>query len=74
MRCPKCGAEMQPGFLQADSKTDILWVEKAGISLWKLWKQETEIVSSDTAAMTNAVPAEICKSCRIFVGDYSQKL
>lgn len=33
MRCPKCGAEMQPGFLQADSETDILWVEKAGISL-----------------------------------------
>ena len=72
MKCPNCGGEMTAGFLQADSTADILWTQKLAPSILNLWKQETEIVSYDTGAMTNAVPAHICKRCRIFVGDYSK--
>ena len=73
MKCPKCGNEMTPGFLQSDARACITWVEKLLPGGLSYWKKDSEIVSEELAIGINAIPTHICKHCKLLLGDYSQK-
>ena len=73
MKCPKCGGEMESGFLQCDMDSSIYWVKKLMPFGLGYWKKDTEIVSEVLNHRQNAIPACICKQCRVVIGDYSQK-
>lgn len=72
MNCPKCGSEMEEGYLQASYKSGITWVKK----LWPLgagyFKLDSVYVSNDGNIGVESVKACICKQCKIFVGDYNE--
>ena len=71
MKCPKCGREMEKGYLQSDWKNSISWVSKLLPFGLGYWKQDGICVSNEATVGVVAVPAHICKSCKVFVGDYS---
>ena len=73
MKCPKCGREMETGFLQCNMDSTICWVRKLMPFGLGYWKNDTEIVSEPLNHSQNAMPAFICKQCRLVIGDYSQK-
>ena len=73
MKCPKCGREMETGFLQCDMDSTIYWVKKLTPLGLGYWKKDTEIVSEPLNYSQNAMPSSICKQCRLVIGDYSQK-
>ena len=73
MKCPKCGREMETGFLQCNMESPIYWVRKLMPFGLGYWKNDTEIVSEPLNHGQNAMPAFICKQCRLVIGDYSQK-
>lgn len=74
MNCPKCGKEMDPGYLQSDMKVGITWVKKPKAFGLGLFSKDSVTVSEDFSTPYLAtVPTHICKTCKIFVGDYSNK-
>ena len=73
MKCPKCGREMESGFLQCDIDSSIYWVKKLLPLGLAFWNKDTEVISEMLDHSQNAVPAFICKQCRLVIGDYSQK-
>ena len=73
MKCPKCSAEMEPGFLQSDMDSSITWVKKVLPFGLGSWKKDSEIVSEMLDSGISAVPACICKRCKLVLGDYSGK-
>ncbi len=73
MKCPKCGNEMAAGFLQCSQESTIAWVSKLLPLGMGYWKADSEIVSTALGTGTPAIPAHICKSCKLLVGDYSEK-
>lgn len=72
MKCPKCGREMEEGFLQGNWEHNIEWVSKILPFGLGFWKSDGISVSQQKSVGVTAVPAHICKSCKIFVGDYSE--
>lgn len=72
MLCPKCGREMAAGYLQSGPTTDITWVSKLLPAGLGYWRSDSLPVSCGLKPGIQAVPAHICKTCRIFLGDYSQ--
>ena len=72
MNCPKCGKEMEEGYLQSDWKESIGWVSKLLPFGLGYWKKDGINVSKPMPVGVNAVPTHICKNCKIFVGDYSE--
>ena len=73
MKCPKCNAEMEKGFLQCDMDSNITWVPKLLPFGLGYWSKEAQVVSEQLDHSNSAVPAYICKRCKLLVGDYSQK-
>ena len=73
MKCPKCGKEMEAGFLQTDHRETITWVSKLLPMGLGYWKKDAQIVSDSLGVGVNAVPANICKQCKLLLGDYSGK-
>ena len=73
MKCPKCNAEMEQGFLQSDMDSSITWVKKLLPLGLGFWKKDSEVVSEILGSGISAVPAHICKRCKLFLGDYSAK-
>ncbi len=73
MKCPKCGKDMEPGFLQSDTKVGITWVSKLLPLGLGYWKNDAESVSSDSCMGVTAIPTHICKQCKLLLGDYSQR-
>ncbi len=73
MLCPKCGKEMTPGFLQSDVRVGITWVSKLLPMGLGYWKKDAEPVSEELGVGVTAIPAHICKGCKLLLGDYSQK-
>lgn len=73
MKCPKCGKEMESGFLQTDFREVITWVSKLMPLGLGYWKKDAQIVSEDMAFGVTAIPTHICKHCKLLLGDYSQK-
>lgn len=71
MKCPKCGREMEKGFLQCDWKSSINWVSKVLPFGMGYWKQDGINVAQQMSVGVTTVPADICKNCKIFVGDYN---
>ena len=71
MKCPKCQAEMEAGFLQTDMRNDIAWVNKLRPFGLGYWSKDAIIVSSDLNVGLTAVPTHICKRCKLLLGDYS---
>lgn len=71
MKCPKCGREMEEGYLQCHGDSSINWVSKVWPFGLGYWKKDGINVAQPMSVGVNAVPAHICKSCKIFVGDYS---
>lgn len=72
MKCPKCGRDMEQGFLQSDAKIGINWVSKLmpfGVG-W--WKKDAVYVSVKEGAGVVGVPAYICKQCKLLLGDYNE--
>lgn len=72
MRCPKCGREMDKGFLQSDWKNNIEWVSKILPFGLGYWKEDGVNVSQQMPIGVTATPAYICKNCKIFVGNYNE--
>ncbi len=72
MLCPKCGKEMEAGFLQCSYDSSITWVSKLLPMGVGYWKQDAQIISGQLGVGVTAVPAQICKQCQIVVSDYSQ--
>ena len=72
MICPKCGNEMEAGFLQTNAKNNISWVSKMLPMGIGFLKKDAIIVSELNAAGVSAVPTHICKNCKLLVSDYSQ--
>lgn len=73
MLCPNCKREMVAGFLQSDAKVGITWVEHLLPLGLSYWKASSIPVSTDACVGVTAVPAHICKECRLFIGDYNHK-
>ena len=73
MKCPKCNAEMEKGVLQCDMDSNITWVSKLLPLGLAYWSKDAQVVSEPLGPGVSAVPAYICKSCKLFVGDYQQK-
>ncbi len=62
---------MTAGFLQCDSDSTITWVSRLLPLGLGYWKGEAQTVSQELGVGTNAVPAHICKSCKLLLADYS---
>ena len=73
MKCPKCGKEMEAGFLQCNMDSSISWVSKLLPLGLGYWKKDAIVVSDILGSGVNATPAHICKQCKLFLADYSQK-
>ncbi len=73
MKCPKCGNEITSGYLQSDNKVGITWVSQLLPMGLAYWKKDAELVSEELSVGVNAIPAHICKRCKLLLGDYSQK-
>ncbi|MBR6825891.1 MAG: hypothetical protein IKM59_05010 [Oscillospiraceae bacterium] len=73
MNCPKCGKEMEPGFLQSDMKVGITWVSKPVAFGLGWFKKDSVTVSAETTPGLSTVPTHICKTCKLFFGDYSSE-
>ena len=73
MKCLKCGREMETGFLQSGMDSSICWVSKLLPFGVGYWKNDAEIVSEILDHGITAIPAHICKHCKLILGDYSQK-
>lgn len=73
MKCPKCGYEMIPGFLQSDAAVGITWVSKLLPMGLGYWKKDAELVSDEIGIGVTAIPTHICKRCKLLLGDYSKK-
>ena len=71
MKCPKCGMEMEPGFLQSDMKVGISWVKKPIVFGLGWFHKDSVTVTEENTPGISTVPTHICKNCKIFVGDYS---
>ena len=71
MKCPKCGREMQGGYLQCNSKSVIVWVNNLLPFNLSYWKTDAEPVSKELKLGTSAIPTHICKHCKLLVGDYN---
>jgi len=74
MKCPKCGNDMTAGFLQSDAKVGMTWVSKLLPVGLGYWKNDSELVSEELTVGVAAIPAHICKNCKLLLGDYSGKL
>ena len=73
MKCPKCGREMETGFIQWEASDDLAWVPKVLPLGLSYWKNNAEILWSNTETIgVNAVPASICKSCRTVILEYGE--
>lgn len=73
MKCPKCGKEMEAGFLQWDSTDCITWVSKLLPLGFSYWKKDAELIHGTTGIGVNAIPTHICKHCKLLLGEYGQK-
>ncbi len=71
MKCPKCNAEMEEGYLQSNWESSISWVSKVLPFGLGYWKKDGVNVAHQLSVGVYGTPAHICKSCKIFVGDYS---
>lgn len=69
MKCPQCGGEMEPGFLQGMRR--IAWVKQP--HKVSLLPKEGEILLENNTFKDFLFPAHICKSCKKAVLDYSEK-
>lgn len=72
MKCPKCGIEMEEGYLKSGDSLGITWVKKVlplGLDYFKL---DTVNISDIGTFGEQIAKASICKSCKIFVGDYNE--
>lgn len=68
MRCPTCGNEMEPGYIQCGSK--MAWVK----SLHKvsLLPKEGEVLLGNNVFLGLSFEAYICKVCKKVLLDYSK--
>ena len=73
MKCPKCGREMETGFIQWEASDDLAWLPKVLPLGLAYWKNNAEILWPNTETIgVNAVPASICKSCRTVILEYGE--
>lgn len=72
VNCPKCDREMEAGYLQSDVKVGITWVSKPMPFGLGWWKKDAVTVSDEIAFGLSGVPTYICKSCKVFFGDFSK--
>ena len=74
MKCPKCGRDMENGFLQSNGVTSpVIWVPKLRPLGFGAFSWDAQTVSYPIGAGTNALPACICRACKMIVADYSAK-
>lgn len=72
MKCPKCSRDMEAGYLQWEATESISWVGKLLPLGLSYWKKDAEIIQSKSGIGVNAIPAHICKPCKLLLGDYGQ--
>lgn len=73
MNCPKCGCEMECGYLQSDHRTGISFVSKLLPFGMGFLQKDALPVAWEMKPGINALPASICRSCRLLIADYSEK-
>jgi len=69
MICPKCGVEMENGYLQSMRRA--AWVKTP--HKVSLLPKQGEILLENNATKDVVFNADICKSCKIILVDYSNK-
>lgn len=70
MKCPKCGNEMENGFIQ--SPHHVSWVKKPNKIMYATKNEDVEFITK-VPFFIPAVPADICKKCREIVVHYSMR-
>jgi hypothetical protein len=69
MKCPKCGGEMENGYLQSMRRA--AWVKTP--HKVSLLPKQGEILLENNAVKDVVFIADICKFCKIILVDYSDK-
>lgn len=73
MKCPKCGREMEKGYVQWEASDNLAWVPKLLPLGLAYWKNDAEVLwPSADAISVNAAHASICKICRKVILDYGE--
>lgn len=67
MKCPQCEGEMEKGFIQGGNM--ITWVRKK--HKLSLLPKEGEIILGQDAVFGACITADICKTCKKVIVDYS---
>lgn len=67
MRCPGCGEEMEPGFLQSGQR--MVWVKTP--HKISLLQKKGEVLLGNNVFEGLSFEAYICKSCKKVLLDYS---
>ncbi len=73
MNRPKCGCEMENGFLQTTGGSALFWVNRLMPMGLGIWKKDAQIVSQELKLNVHTIPAHICKKCRMVVGEYGSE-
>lgn len=63
---------MEAGYLQWEATESITWVDKLLPLGMSCWRKDAEIIQSRSGIGVNAIPAHICRQCKLLLGDYSQ--
>ena len=69
INCPYCGNVMEDGFLQGMQR--VAWVKKPHTI--SLQPKQGEIMLENNFVKGSVIPAQICKSCKRIILDYSEK-
>ena len=71
MNCPKCGKEMDSGFIRATGRGGICWVKEKTAGA-PAADSEFEIIGKAYYLRPCCVRAYRCRGCKIAAADYSE--
>jgi predicted RNA-binding Zn-ribbon protein involved in translation (DUF1610 family) len=65
MNCPKCGQEMEEGFIQAGAGIFLVWTDKL-----KIWAYHGTDIIAEAGFHNPHLKGHRCSRCRIIVSEY----
>ena len=73
VKCPKCGKEMETGFMINRSGYQVAsyWTKEKDRTILTLVKDKVKLKGFDITRFASNFPAHICKTDRLLVVDYS---
>jgi hypothetical protein len=66
MNCPKCGKEMEEGFI-VSNYLGMAWSKKP---VWENFSSRTERLSTFSMSGTSSLPGFRCTECRMVLANY----